>query len=182
MEPFTLTDESKQLIESLPDIEMVYGSYFHKNGTQYLKVRLSNGTDASRGLKSILRRCRVPYGIPERDCVECGNTYMPTISHQKYCDPSCATAGRKQKYKLLSRVRTLAVYDLTVDDYDAMVKNQRNLCKICGEKPKRLVVDHCHTTGAVRGLLCVRCNSCLGWFEAHENSAKTYLATNNTPP
>lgn len=52
-----------------------------------------------------------------------------------------------------------------------MLVAQNGGCVICGSpSPKRkgsvhLVVDHCHKTGAVRGLLCYRCNVGLGNFE-----------------
>lgn len=51
-------------------------------------------------------------------------------------------------------------YGITGDDYEALLKRQGGKCAICRARPrsKRLAVDHNHTTGAVRGLLCSRCN------------------------
>lgn len=48
----------------------------------------------------------------------------------------------------------------TAEAYDAMLEAQGGGCAICGNPPKsrRLHVDHDHKTGAVRGLLCHRCN------------------------
>tara|TARA_R100001086_G_scaffold244692_1_gene174766 strand:- start:493 stop:747 length:255 start_codon:yes stop_codon:yes gene_type:complete len=48
-----------------------------------------------------------------------------------------------------------------------MLRDQRGKCAICGkpeceEKHSVLHVDHCHTTGDVRGLLCRNCNHVLG--------------------
>lgn len=67
---------------------------------------------------------------------------------------------------------------LTIEDYDRMLAEQGGVCAICGNPPKarRLDVDHDHRTGAVRGLLCHRCNrgvswDALGWLER----AQAYL-------
>ncbi len=49
-------------------------------------------------------------------------------------------------------------YGLTVEKYDEMVKKVEGKCEICGVKPKKLRVDHCHKKGHVRGLLCDSCN------------------------
>ena len=52
-------------------------------------------------------------------------------------------------------------YGMTDAEFGAMYRNQRGRCAICHENG-RLVVDHDHTTGQVRGLLCNRCNLTLG--------------------
>jgi hypothetical protein len=58
-------------------------------------------------------------------------------------------------------------YGMTPEDYDSMVETQNNECLICftsgdQERNKRLLVDHCHASGKVRGLLCNKCNLLLG--------------------
>jgi hypothetical protein len=60
-------------------------------------------------------------------------------------------------------------YGLTPEDYTAMLEEQEHRCAICGkersdERSRRLVVDHCHDTDMVRGLLCDMCNLALGLF------------------
>ena len=69
-----------------------------------------------------------------------------------------------KKHNLNFRVRTLAKYGLTLESYDAMLAEQGGACKICGGKPsdRRLMVDHDHETGLVRGLLCNNCNRSAG--------------------
>lgn len=66
----------------------------------------------------------------------------------------------------------LGLYGLTPDDYNAMLAAQGDRCAICdgiGEGTGRpLGVDHCHETNAVRGLLCNRCNSMLGFARDNE--------------
>ena len=60
-------------------------------------------------------------------------------------------------------------YGVTPEQYHSMIEKQRNRCAICGTdraKPNvesKWHVDHDHTTGTVRGLLCYKCNSVLGY-------------------
>lgn len=59
---------------------------------------------------------------------------------------------------------------VTIAQYETMLARQGGGCAICGNPPKtrRLDVDHDHTTGTVRGLLCHRCNRALaGWVTPH---------------
>lgn len=77
------------------------------------------------------------------------------------------------------------VYGIDAEQYDALLELQGGKCAICRARPKskRLAVDHDHKSGAVRGLLCSRCNHELlgaGWDSiAVLSAAVAYL---NTPP
>lgn len=54
-------------------------------------------------------------------------------------------------------------YGLTQAQYDMMLARQEGACATCGKaKAYKLHVDHCHTTGKVRGLLCAACNRAIG--------------------
>jgi hypothetical protein len=75
--------------------------------------------------------------------------------------------------KALGKRRRL-VYGVDHDDYVAMLAAQHGGCAICkSKKPKAtgkgnarfFCVDHDHSTGAIRGLLCHRCNSAIGLME-----------------
>jgi hypothetical protein len=76
----------------------------------------------------------------------------------------CALKARKRWLK--------SQFGMTVDDYDAMVEKQKGVCAICNKaeiaidnrsgKARPLAVDHCHSTGRVRGLLCMMCNTAIG--------------------
>jgi len=52
-----------------------------------------------------------------------------------------------------------ATYGVTCDDYHRLLNAQGGLCAVCGLPPGawRLVPDHDHTTGAIRGLCHHRC-------------------------
>ena len=61
------------------------------------------------------------------------------------------------------------MYGITQQDYDRMITEQNHQCAICKttdpggrHKSNYFVVDHCHTTGKVRKLLCHHCNTALG--------------------
>lgn len=96
---------------------------------------------------------------------------------QKYRDDNkekVQAASREWNLKNPDRMRNTKLmtrYGITLAQFDAMMENQNGQCAICGTTdPKRkgsryLSVDHCHTTGVVRGLLCYKCNVALGNFE-----------------
>jgi hypothetical protein len=60
-------------------------------------------------------------------------------------------------------------YKLTIEMYERIAEHQGYVCYVCAlpepVKGRRLAVDHDHTTGEVRGLLCSRCNPALGKLE-----------------
>lgn len=74
-----------------------------------------------------------------------------------------------------NRARKLMVrYGITSEEYDHMLDMQDGRCAICRRSPrsKHLAVDHDHTTGHVRGLLCDRCNRILEMVvNAHRRAA-----------
>lgn len=58
-------------------------------------------------------------------------------------------------------------YGITIDDYYALLIKQGNACAVCrdpfpSDAKRRPVVDHCHKTNSVRGILCDLCNVMLG--------------------
>lgn len=69
------------------------------------------------------------------------------------------------------RYKLLYTFGISVEQYDALLEAQEGKCAVCREPEivvrrdrggQRLVVDHCHSTGKIRGLLCTKCNSALG--------------------
>lgn len=81
---------------------------------------------------------------------------------------------RRNRYKRL--------YGITEQDYEQLLSEQFGGCAICRThvidktgRRKYWCVDHCHVTGKVRGLLCVKCNIFLGHFEKRRELVLAYL-------
>lgn len=103
----------------------------------------------------------------DKPCKSCGNQFTPTSPGMKYCSENCEVRGYTDAY--LKRN-----YKVSLVWYEEKYKEQNGLCRLCKKEgflmnPKRhrakLVVDHCHTEGNVRGLLCHNCNRGLGLFK-----------------
>lgn len=107
-----------------------------------------------------------------KTCTKCGLdrplTVFPTRkdrgnrlrSHCKPCHNVWQTTNRG---KQLTRDSTFQrKYGISGADYDRMLREQSGACALCGRSDERLHVDHSHSTGAVRGLLCANCNMALG--------------------
>lgn len=77
-------------------------------------------------------------------------------------------ARRKEYTRAWKRGHLLARYGLTLDAYAQLMEAQGGKCAMpfC-QRSGRLVVDHDHVTGVVRGLLCIPCNAFLGFFDRH---------------
>ena len=89
-------------------------------------------------------------------CKEC---LITNVNNWRKVDP---------RRKINSNLKNL--YDITLCEYEEILKNQNGRCAICDKKSVenlrgKLFVDHCHKTGIVRGLLCHQCNDGLGKFK-----------------
>lgn len=104
---------------------------------------------------SSTHRARVPKSeCPEgeRWCAGC-QSFVPLF----YCSGSrckaCMSMAAHER-------RLEATYGIPAEEYNRILEAQGGRCGICRNVPRtiRLAVDHDHKTGAVRGLLCKRCN------------------------
>ena len=148
--------------------------------------------------------------ITEKRCFNCKENYPIDFFHKgadrcKQCAKEYAAAYReanrdktrasskksylKNREKHLLRVeerRLEREYGLTKKAHNILFEQHNNRCAICniesGIGLKKLVVDHCHSTGKVRGLLCRLCNTSLGGFKDNVdtlNAAIKYLEDRN---
>lgn len=107
-------------------------------------------------------------------CKKCCNHINGNLAKSRVGDPAFQ---RQRKATMLKRE-----YGLLMTEYENMLELQNQRCAICRElfdgKARKPVVDHCHKTGDVRGLLCLICNTGLGMFRDHAQNlvnAATYL-------
>lgn len=90
-------------------------------------------------------------------------------------NPVRAAQTRRAYYEanrdaILTQVRAKTLerrYGITREQYNALLAVQGFRCAVCktsdpGSKHRTFAVDHCHRTGAVRGLLCNNCNIGMG--------------------
>ena len=104
-----------------------------------------------------------------KTCTICG-IQKPTTEYHKHkrgamgvhawCKP-CANERRRQR-KATPEQRTKwdlqTRYGLSVEQWNVMLASQKGVCAICHGKMSRPVVDHNHSTGDVRAILCHPCN------------------------
>ena len=112
-------------------------------------------------------------------CIECGTVDRLKRYHEE---------NGKERQKERSFRALMKKYGISAEVYEHERIKQAYSCYLCGEHEnkqphKRLHVDHCHTTGKYRGLLCNKCNAGLGFFNdniAVLQKAIEYINDNST--
>ncbi len=117
-----------------------------------------------------------PPGVTTKRCKECGEEKLFSEFYRlrsgvwgldprcKRCKSTGEAARQRRKWRETREVMAERRYGLTPERYEALYERQGKACGICGtpSTKHRLHIDHNHTTGVVRGLLCVRCNTFIG--------------------
>jgi cytochrome c551/c552 len=108
-----------------------------------------------------------------RECQRKSNK-AKTPAQRKHRNAECRKWYKANRTHALAyaRSRNIAQYGLTDAQYAELFEHQHGVCAICHQPEtfkvkgtvRKLVVDHDHATGAVRGLLCNACNRGLGNF------------------
>jgi len=95
-----------------------------------------------------------------RDCKDCKNAAARKI---RIDEPERYAKYKKRHNEYLKEKR----YGISQDQFDKMLVDQNNMCKICGNEFKIIKdahIDHCHNRNIVRGILCNGCNIAIGQF------------------
>lgn len=96
----------------------------------------------------------------------------------KQCAYTETTSWRQSKTpEQLKDMYLKCTYGITLQDYNELLISQDCTCAICSKElnieiwgADSPVVDHCHTQGHVRGILCNECNRGLGYFRDNVNA------------
>ena len=98
-----------------------------------------------------------------------GGSYSPNSrkSKCKVCDIARVRKRHQENPERTKNNDLKRLYGITLNDYNQMLTEQKHQCAVCGTtepggKHGKFMVDHCHDTGKVRGLLCKSCNIALG--------------------
>ena len=127
--------------------------------------------------------CQECFDLPYRKCRWCGEQrpserFSEQALHQCMdCQNSMAYKWRDENPEKVQESRWKTKYGLSKAEREAMELAQGGLCAIC-KQGKKLVIDHSHESSEVRGLLCQKCNTGIGYFEEDESlflSAVKYL-------
>lgn len=139
---------------------------------------------ARRGLREQPKKCPGCSETKHRD--EFGyRTNGHTRSLCKQCNAAKSRAWAKRnpdKVKAKNRQTALRrYYGITESQYDALLRQQGGRCKICGSQGGDeigipLVVDHCHGSMRIRGLLCSPCNSGIGHLREDPSILRAAIA------
>lgn len=127
------------------------------------------------------RKSRAKKGGVYGRCKECRRAYGAAwyrlnpikVAAWAKCDPVKKAANRRK-----------TEYGITTKQYEDLLITQKGACAICKEPCKtgrRLAVDHDHSSGKIRGLLCSLCNRTLGGFKdsiEKLTAAISYLTVN----
>lgn len=169
--------------------EEFYTSTRSKDGFEaYCKVCKRVMVNKSRKPRApkdpVCSRCKRPHPLSihgrQTRCKSCADEIWEHNKRKQGLDPEMVRHG------LLRSVKDDAL------STDLLDRRKTGVCEICGEKeligtglrPPILCVDHCHTSGHVRGLLCRTCNIGLGSFKDNVellNRAIHYIHT-RVPP
>lgn len=107
--------------------------------------------------------------------------YCKSCSNKETLDWKARNPQKSKNHTRNSKLKSN--YGITLEIYNKMFSSQDGKCYICGKHQSEfkiaLCVDHSHSTGKVRALLCNPCNVGLGYYELYSNDYKRYLKEYN---
>ena len=122
-----------------------------------------------------------------KTCSLCGKmkyTNGKNFYRNSTCDACYQKSYRQKNPEKYRSTKLKHLYGITQKDFVVKLAEQDNCCAVCKVTENRLgngkvqnfVVDHCHATGKVRGLLCHDCNKNVGVVENWQTQIAAYLS------
>ncbi|MFJ3881948.1 endonuclease VII domain-containing protein [Streptomyces sp. NPDC090077] len=133
----------------------------------------SRRRQAERG-KVVKEKVDAPPG--HKLCRQCGEIKP----HSEWHKNATASDGLSTRCKACRAIQGRAghlkrSYGMTEAERDEMIAAQGGVCLICLKAPA-VHVDHCHTTGKVRGVLCFNCNTAIGKLGDDPDAARRVVS------
>ncbi|WP_235828762.1 endonuclease VII domain-containing protein [Actinomadura rubteroloni] len=150
-----------------------------RNSASYRDKRAAEGKSARpyrrlRDTPDGMKYC--PQCDETKPIAEFGKNRARSTGLTNYCRPCHSRVSDEAKRRLYGSQRSYLLqlrYGLTEAQVDEMIAGQGGICVLCLRDPA-VHVDHDHSTGAVRSILCFRCNGGLGQFD--DNPRRLYEA------
>lgn len=157
--------------------------YYDSHKEQYRisrKLYLSKNKERTRQVNALYRKTHGKeidkylhgYYIKNRESIrDKSKKYYYENPERAYQKARQWRKKNKEKVELYhKKYRLRKKYNMTLDDYDDLMKKQENRCGICNKFFKKIPdLDHNHQTGKIRGLLCHNCNLLLGLCSENES-------------
>lgn len=105
------------------------------------------------------------YAVENKELIRARNESKVESRKAYYQSQAGIRSSRKAHLK--------RAFNMKIETYEQMLENQEGKCAICrkeerGVRNSFLAIDHNHSTGEIRGLLCSHCNRAIGLLEENK--------------
>lgn len=123
------------------------------------------------------RRRNKPKNVYHRLCMTCEKEFETDLHNQVNCDEHINKKSLKEK-EYRRKYMLKRNFGITLEQYNELLEKQNYSCAVClkheSQFKTKLAVDHNHTSGEIRGLLCNHCNHRI--IGRHKDSELFYRA------
>jgi ssDNA-binding Zn-finger/Zn-ribbon topoisomerase 1 len=147
----------------------------HSARQQSFEYRGNNRQSRANIIRAIAASGGKRTYAPESPCVNGHRLRFVSTNNCVECDE---ISRKKHKERARER-RLIKEYGITLEDREKIIEAQGRVCPICLEDiadAKNAHIDHCHSSGSVRGVLCSRCNQAIGLLRENEESLKRAIS------
>lgn len=133
-----------------------------------------------KSVKNFYRRTFIKKDGYDSNCKKCKDSHRNPEKEKIRMRKAYSAYKERIRNTFIKRM-----YGITLEQYKEILISQKYKCKICKKKcptGKALAIDHSHSTGKIRGLLCWRCNMGIGQFNDNVKllvAAARYLRYNS---